>query len=61
MLHGERDRNVPFAQAKGFAEALQARGVAVETKFFPEAEHQLPRAEAHRTALVFLDRVLRGK
>ncbi|MBI5710380.1 MAG: alpha/beta fold hydrolase [Candidatus Eisenbacteria bacterium] len=61
MLHGERDRNVPFGQAKAFAEALQARGVAVETKFFPEAEHQVPRPEAQKTTLAFLDRELRGK
>jgi dipeptidyl aminopeptidase/acylaminoacyl peptidase len=58
ILHGENDANVPFAQARGFAQALAARGVTVETRFFPDAEHMLPRGEVQRTAVEFLKRQL---
>jgi dienelactone hydrolase len=58
VLHGERDANVPVAQAHAFAAALQAAGTAVESGFTP-AGHLLPTAATERTALEFLDRVLR--
>lgn len=58
ILHGEKDLNVPIQQARGFASALGARGVTVETRFIPEAEHQLPRGEVQRTVVAFLKRHL---
>jgi predicted esterase len=59
FMHGGRDPRVPIAQAQGFADALRARGTAVETRFFPAAGHQLPLAESRRTATEFLARILK--
>lgn len=58
ILHGEKDVNVPAQQAHGFVEALKARGVDVESRFFPNSGHELPSGEVMRTALEFLDRRL---
>ena len=58
ILHGEKDVSVPAQQARGFAESLKARGADVETRFFPNSEHQLPPGEVMRTALEFLGRRL---
>lgn len=55
ILHGEKDSGVPVAQAKGFADALKAKGVDVVTRFFPNAGHDLPVGEVMRTAVEFLD------
>src|SRR5262245_33792009 len=37
IMHGEDDPRAPFAQASGFAGALKARGLTVETRFVPKA------------------------
>jgi dipeptidyl aminopeptidase/acylaminoacyl peptidase len=58
ILHGEKDVNVPAQQAHGFAEIMKARGVDVESRFFPNAGHELPPGDAIRTAVEFLDRRL---
>ncbi len=58
LLHGEQDDRVPCAQARGFFEALKARGAEVEARFIPEAGHSLAGREADRTALEFLARQL---
>ena len=58
ILHGEKDVNVPAQQAHGFAEALKARGVDVESRFFPNSGHELPPGDVMRTAVEFLDRRL---
>jgi dipeptidyl aminopeptidase/acylaminoacyl peptidase len=58
ILHGEKDVNVPAQQAHGFAESLKARGVDVESRFFPNSGHELPPGEVMRTAIEFLDRRL---
>jgi dienelactone hydrolase len=58
ILHGERDPRAPAEQAHGFHQALQARGHAVEARYFPAAEHALPNAEVQRVALDFLARHL---
>jgi dipeptidyl aminopeptidase/acylaminoacyl peptidase len=58
ILHGEKDVNVPAQQARGFAESLKARGVDVESRFFPNSGHELPPGDVMRTAIEFLDRRL---
>ena len=58
ILHGEKDVNVPAQQAHGFAESLKARGVDVESRFFPNSGHELPPGEVFRAAIEFLDRRL---
>ncbi len=58
VLQGERDRNVPAGQAHAWADALKAAGVPVEARFFPAAEHRLPRSETRRLAHAFLRRTL---
>ena len=54
MLHGEKDDLTPVQQARGFAESMKARGTAVESRYFPNARHNLPPGETMRTALEFL-------
>ena len=49
---------VPVAQAKGFADALKAKGVDVVTRFFPNSGHELPVGEVMRSAVEFLDKRL---
>ncbi len=58
ILHGEKDPRVPVEQARAFSATLVARGATVETRFFPEAQHQLPPSVVLRAALDFLGRRL---
>jgi dipeptidyl aminopeptidase/acylaminoacyl peptidase len=58
LLHGEKDEQVPVAQARAFAEAVRAAGAPVETRYWPNSTHLLPRAEVFRTVLDFLSRRL---
>ena len=45
ILHGEEDKRTPVHQAEQLAAALQERGAAVTTRYFPEENHRLgPRA-----------------
>jgi pimeloyl-ACP methyl ester carboxylesterase len=55
ILHGAKDAYVPPQQAQGFADALKAQGVDVETRFFPNSGHELPIGDVMRTAIEFLD------
>jgi dipeptidyl aminopeptidase/acylaminoacyl peptidase len=69
LIHGDDDRNVPFAQSVTLVEALRARGVAFEELVFPDEVHDfLIHAHwlaAYRSAADFFGRKLavpaRGK
>ena len=41
IMHGERDNRMPVRQAVKLADALRARGAKVETRYFPQASHDL--------------------
>jgi dipeptidyl aminopeptidase/acylaminoacyl peptidase len=43
ILHGDRDRATPVSQAVRLAAALRQRGARVETRYFPQASHDLGR------------------
>ncbi|MDQ6894715.1 MAG: prolyl oligopeptidase family serine peptidase [Acidobacteriota bacterium] len=62
LIHGDDDRNVPFAESVALAEALRARGVEVEQLVFPDEVHDFLRHEswirAYRAAGEFLERRL---
>ena len=58
VLHGEKDRNVPAAQAHAFVAALEKRGAPVESHF-SAADHQLPLSEVQRAVVEFLSRRLK--
>jgi dipeptidyl aminopeptidase/acylaminoacyl peptidase len=59
LLHGARDERIPVRQAEAFAEQLQAHGVAVTLKIFPNATHRIPLDEQYQDIYPFLDRSLR--
>jgi dipeptidyl aminopeptidase/acylaminoacyl peptidase len=63
LVHGDDDRNVPFAQTVDLAEALRDRGVTVEELVFPDEIHdflvQAHWIEAYRKATEFLERYLK--
>jgi dipeptidyl aminopeptidase/acylaminoacyl peptidase len=58
ILHGEKDAGVPVTQARGFVESLKARGVDVDSRYFPNSGHELPLGEVMRTGVEFLDKRL---
>ncbi|HET7225387.1 MAG TPA: alpha/beta fold hydrolase [Candidatus Eisenbacteria bacterium] len=58
IAHGDKDADVPVAQAHGLAAALRAQGVAVEDKYVPNGTHALNPAMVQRPALEFLARTL---
>ena len=64
LIHGDDDRNVPFAQSVDLAEALRDQGVAFEELVFPDEIHDFLEhrhwLEAYRAAADFLDRHLRA-
>ena len=41
IMHGERDTRMPVEQAVKLADALRERGAKVETRYFPQASHDL--------------------
>jgi dipeptidyl aminopeptidase/acylaminoacyl peptidase len=43
ILHGDRDHAAPVSQAVRLAAALRQRGARVETRYFPQASHDLGR------------------
>jgi dipeptidyl aminopeptidase/acylaminoacyl peptidase len=43
ILHGDNDRSTPVSQAVRLAAALRQRGAQVETRYFPQASHDLGR------------------
>ncbi|MGH9399887.1 MAG: alpha/beta hydrolase family protein, partial [Thermoanaerobaculia bacterium] len=65
LIHGDDDRNVPFAQSVLLAEALRERGVAFEELVFPDEVHDfLTHAHwlaAYRAAADFFDRKLAAR
>lgn len=48
VLHGEKDAVAPVAAARAYAEAAQAEGAEVTTKFPPQGGHELPYVEGAR-------------
>ncbi len=62
FIHGDDDRNVPFAQTVEMAEALRAQGVEFEELVFPDEIHDFLEhrhwLEAYHAAADFLDRRL---
>jgi len=65
LIHGDDDRNVPFAQTRDLAQRLRARGVTVEELIFPDEIHDLllwrDWVRSYRAAADFFDRRLRGR
>jgi dipeptidyl aminopeptidase/acylaminoacyl peptidase len=65
LIHGDDDRNVPFAQTRDLARRLRARGVTVEELIFPDEIHDLllwrDWVRSYRAAADFFDRRLRGR
>ncbi len=59
VLHGEADAEAPVANARSLAASLEKAGVAVESRFVPNAGHALPRADVQRAAHAYLDARLR--
>jgi len=49
---------VPVQQSEAFAEKLQATGVAVTLKIFPDAKHGIPIDEQYREIFPFLEQYL---
>jgi dipeptidyl aminopeptidase/acylaminoacyl peptidase len=64
LIHGDDDRNVPFAQTRDLAQRLRGRGVTVEELIFPDEIHDLllwrDWVRSYRAAADFFDRRLRG-
>jgi dipeptidyl aminopeptidase/acylaminoacyl peptidase len=64
LIHGDDDRNVPFAQTRDLAERLRGRRVPVEELIFPDEIHDLllwkDWVRSYRAAADFLDRRLRA-
>jgi dipeptidyl aminopeptidase/acylaminoacyl peptidase len=52
IIHGDDDRNVPFSESVGLAEALAKRGVAYEELVFPDDVHDFL---LHRNWIAALD------
>ena len=59
LLHGAQDERVPVQQTEAFAEKLQANGVAVKLKIFPNARHGIPIEDQYREIYPFLEQSLR--
>jgi dipeptidyl aminopeptidase/acylaminoacyl peptidase len=59
IVHGERDERIPLSQATAFAEALRARGKAVELRVFAGEGHQVPYGKRAPTVRAFVERVTR--
>jgi dipeptidyl aminopeptidase/acylaminoacyl peptidase len=65
LIHGDDDRNVPFAQTVVLSSALRSRGVHVEHLVVPNEEHSFLRhsswLRAFEGAAEFLDRMLKNR
>ena len=59
LLHGTQDERIPVQQTEAFAEKLQAHGIAVQLKIFPNARHSIPIDEQYREIYPFLEQSLR--
>ncbi len=65
LSHGDDDRNVPFSQTVGLAQALRAKGVHVELQVYPDETHEYLLHERllafYGAAADFFERFLQGK
>jgi dipeptidyl aminopeptidase/acylaminoacyl peptidase len=65
LIHGDDDRNVPFAQTRDLAQRLRGRGVTVEELIFPDEIHDLllwrDWVRSYRAAADFFNRRLGGR
>jgi dipeptidyl aminopeptidase/acylaminoacyl peptidase len=65
LIHGDDDRNVPFAQTRDLVQRLRGRGVTVEQLIFPDEIHDLLRwqdwVRSYRAADDFFARTLLGQ
>lgn len=59
LLHGAQDERIPVQQTQAFAEKLQAHGIAVKLKIFPNTRHAIPIEEQYREIYPFLEQSLR--
>jgi dipeptidyl aminopeptidase/acylaminoacyl peptidase len=59
LLHGAQDERIPVQQTEAFAEKLQANGITVQLKIFPNARHSIPIDEQYREVYPFLEQSLR--
>jgi len=59
LLHGAQDERVPIQQTEAFAEKLQANGVIVKLKIFPDTRHGIPIEEQYHEIYPFLEQYLR--
>jgi len=59
LLHGAQDERIPVQQTEAFAEKLQANGITVQLKIFPNARHSIPIDEQYREIYPFLEQSLR--
>jgi dipeptidyl aminopeptidase/acylaminoacyl peptidase len=63
LIHGDDDRNVPFAETVALAERLRKQGVELEELVYPDEVHDflLHRhwVEAYRRTAEFLERRLK--
>jgi acetyl esterase/lipase len=65
LIHGDDDRNVPFAQTVALLTALRAKGVEVEEIVFPDEIHDFLLHShwlaAYHAAVDFFDRRLKPR
>jgi dipeptidyl aminopeptidase/acylaminoacyl peptidase len=63
LIHGDDDRNVPFAESVTLAEALRKKGVEVEELVFADEVHDFlvhrHWVEAYKRTAEFLERRLK--
>jgi len=60
LIHGADDPLVPLSQPERFRRSMDRAGAPVELHVIEGAGHGVTTAEAHRLAIVFLDRHLEG-
>ena len=53
-----RPTPIPVQQTEAFAEKLQAQGVPVKVKIFPDTKHGIPIEEQYREIYPFLEQYL---
>jgi dipeptidyl aminopeptidase/acylaminoacyl peptidase len=59
LLHGAQDERIPVQQTEAFAEKLQANGVIIKLKIFPDTRHGIPIEEQYHEIYPFLEQYLR--
>src|SRR5262249_25148677 len=58
LVHGGKDKIVPYEQSTRFADAMRARGIAHTSLLFPNHEHYLDLENVNAEELDMLDKVL---